>query len=412
VARIRQREPGVWEITAATGRDPVTGKYGQVSRTVRTSTRPGVHGYPRIVEVEAAKLTAEVAGGSRRAGRHTLADLLDEYLHHQEVRGRAPKTILEDRRRAALIKADVIGGKDIRRLSGLDLDEFYARLASEGGRSGHGRHTTTRHHYHALIRAALNQAIRWRRLSPPNPASEASAPALAPDERVPPTPEEARRLALAITEANPDLAALIFVDATTGMRRGEICGLRFCDIDLATGQATISWRCSDLPKSEVAGLDVRANVLKVFPNGVVMLSATKNKKRRRFALDPITLAVIADQKARAEDRSDALGVELADEAFVWSQRADHLEPWRPDRVSGAFTALRNRENLPHVSLNDLRHFSATQLVAAGLDPRLIAGRLGHDASVLLRIYSHVIPARDQAAAEILGQLMRGPADSS
>jgi integrase len=140
-----------------------------------------------------------------------------------------------------------------------------------------------------------------------------------------------------------------------------------------------------------------------------MLSATKNKKRRRFALDPITLAVLMEQKARAEARCEALGVELGPDAFVWSQIADHSEPWRPDRVSGAFTALRNREGLRHICLNDLRHFSATQLVAAGIDPRLVAGRLGHDASVLLRIYSHVIPARDQAAAQLLGELMRGEA---
>jgi integrase len=354
-------------------------------------------------------MVTEIEAGGHHGGRRTVNHLLDEYLRHQEARGRAPKTLLEDRRRAVHIAADPIGSKDIRRLTGLDLDEFYAHLASEGGRSGRGRHTTTRHHYHALIRAALNQAIRWRWLSPPNPANEASAPALAPDERVPPTPEEARRLALAVTEANPDLAALIFVDATTGMRRGEICGLRFGDIDFTTGEAVIWWRCSDLPRNEAAGLEARANVLKVFPNGVVMLSATKNKKRRRFALDPITLAVLGEQKARGEVRAEALGIELAPDAFVWSQSADHLEPWRPDRVSGAFTALRNRERMPHVCLNDLRHFSATQLVAAGLDPRLVAGRLGHDASVLLRIYSHVIPARDQAAAEILGQLMKGEA---
>ncbi|MHB1536436.1 MAG: tyrosine-type recombinase/integrase [Acidimicrobiales bacterium] len=150
-------------------------------------------------------------------------------------------------------------------------------------------------------------------------------------------------------------------------------------------------------------------MLKAFPNGVVMLSATKNKKRRRFALDPITLAVLLEQRARAEERCAALDVDLAPDAFVWSQSADHSEPWRPDRVSGAFTALRNREGLRHICLNDLRHFSATQLVAAGIDPRLVAGRLGHDASVLLRIYSHVIPARDQAAAQLLGELMRGEA---
>jgi integrase len=265
------------------------------------------------------------------------------------------------------------------------------------------------HHFHSLIRAALNQAIRWRWLSPPNPAGEAVAPALAPDERVPPTPQEARHLALAVSKENPDLAALIFVDATTGMRRGEICGLRSCDIDFETGTATIWWRCSDLPKDQTASFHSRGNVLKVFPSGVVMLSATKNKKRRRFALDPITLAVLLEQKARAEDRCEALGAELADHAFVWSQVADHSEPWRPDRVSGAFTALRNREKMPHVCLNDLRHFSATQLVAAGVDPRLVAGRLGYEGSVLLRVYSHVLPARDQAAAPLLDELMRGEA---
>ena len=411
VARIREREPGVYEITVSTGRrDPRTGKYGQVSRTVRAvPRRPGAKGYPKQVETEVAKLLAEVDGGQHQGGRRTLDDLLDEYLRHQEARGRAPKTMLEARRRADRIKTDPVGSKDIRRLTGRDLDEFYARLASAGGRSGYGMHPTTRHHFHSLIRAALNQAIRWRWLSPPNPASEAQAPPLAPDERVPPTPKEARRLALAVSQENPDLAALIFVDATTGMRRGEICGLRFCDIDLEGGAATISWRCSDLPKGNTAPLSGGGNVLKVFPSGVVMLSATKNKKRRRFALDPITLAVLMEQKFRAEVRCEALGVELAPDAFVWSQLADHSEPWRPDRVSGAFTALRNRENMRHVCLNDLRHFSATQLVAAGIDPRLVAGRLGHDASVLLRIYSHVIPARDQAAAQLLGELMRGEA---
>ena len=167
-------------------------------------------------------MVAELDVRGHQGGRHTLGELLDEYLRHQEARGRAPKTLLESRRRAERVKADPLASKDLRRLTERDLDQFYARLAVVGGRSGKGMHSTTRHHFHALIRAALNQAIRWHWLSPPNPATEAQAPALAPDERVPPTPEEARRLALAVSKENPDLAALIFVDATTGMRRGEI----------------------------------------------------------------------------------------------------------------------------------------------------------------------------------------------
>jgi hypothetical protein len=100
-----------------------------------------------VVEAEAAKLLTEVEGGRQQAGRHTLGQLRVDYLGHQEARGRAPKTFLEDRRRATRIKDDEIGNKDVRRLTGLDLDEFYARLAFDRGRSGKGRHSPTRHHY-------------------------------------------------------------------------------------------------------------------------------------------------------------------------------------------------------------------------------------------------------------------------
>ncbi len=220
---------------------------------------------------------------TRAAGFCTLGELLDEYLRHQEARGRAPKTLLEARRRAGRIKTDPLASKDLRRLTGRDLDEFYARLAVVGGRSGEGMHPTTRHHFHSLIRAALNQAIRWRWMSPPNPATEAQAPALAPDERVPPTPEEARRLALAVSKENPDLAALIFVDATTGMRRGEICGLRFCDIDFETGAATIWWRSLGPPEARDRGPGWQGEHYQGLPERSGNAAGDQEQKRRRFA---------------------------------------------------------------------------------------------------------------------------------
>ena len=220
-----------------------------------TARRPGANGFPKVVEVEAAKMVAELDGGAATRAGGTRWGSCSMSTSAIKRRGGVLRRRSWSRvRRAERIKADPLASKDLRRLTGRDLDEFYARLAVVGGRSGKGMHSTTRHHFHSLIRAALNQAIRWRWLSPPNPATEAQAPALAPDERVPPTPEEARRLALAVSKENPDLAALIFVDATTGMRRGEICGLRYCDIDFDSGAATIWWRCSDLPKGQSAAL--------------------------------------------------------------------------------------------------------------------------------------------------------------
>ncbi len=82
-------------------RDPATGKYGQVSRTVKAPPRrPGAKGYPKAVETEVAKLMAEIDSGGHQQCRRSLGELLDEYLRHQESRGRAPKTMLEARRRA------------------------------------------------------------------------------------------------------------------------------------------------------------------------------------------------------------------------------------------------------------------------------------------------------------------------
>jgi hypothetical protein len=98
VLRIRERAPGVCEITVSTGRrDPGPGTYRQVYRTVHaTARRPGAAGFPRLVEVEAAKMVAEVdVGGGYPDERHVLGELLDEYLGHQPARGRAPKTLLE-----------------------------------------------------------------------------------------------------------------------------------------------------------------------------------------------------------------------------------------------------------------------------------------------------------------------------
>ncbi|HUJ66901.1 MAG TPA: hypothetical protein VLX59_15260 [Acidimicrobiales bacterium] len=80
--RIRERAPGVYEITASTGRrDPATGKYGQVSRTVKgPPRRPGAQGFAKVVETGVAKLMAELECGRHQAGHHTLGDLLAEYL--------------------------------------------------------------------------------------------------------------------------------------------------------------------------------------------------------------------------------------------------------------------------------------------------------------------------------------------
>ncbi len=88
--------------------------------------------------------------------------------------------------------------------------------------------------------------------------------------------------------------------------------------------------------------------------------------------------------------------EVGPDAFVFSERLDCSQPYRPDRVTGFFTRLRTDLGLPHVHLHSCRHFMATQLASRGdVSARTLAGRLGHaDASVSPKVYSHFFPPTD------------------
>lgn len=93
-------------------------------------------------------------------------------------------------------------------------------------------------------------------------------------------------------------------------------------------------------------------------------------------------------------------------ARSFSPHVDGSNPYRPDNITSFFIRVRDSLGFNEVRLHDLRHFTATQLIGAGMDVRTVAGRLGHsDASMTLRVYSHVIEERDRAAAEIMGRVL-------
>lgn len=103
---------------------------------------------------------------------------------------------------------------------------------------------------------------------------------------------------------------MIYVAATTGARRGELCGLRWSDVDLDAATATFARSISD------AG-------------GEVAVKDPKTHQARRIALDASTVAVLREHRRRAEERSQLAGVKLGPDAYVWSQDLDAVTPYRP-----------------------------------------------------------------------------------
>ena len=129
---------------------------------------------------------------------------------------------------------------------------------------------------------------------------------------------------------------------------------------------------------------------------------------RIVALDEVGVALLIRHRANVDDWAQHAEVAVTEDAHVFSHAVDGSKPFRPDNVTGFFTRVRDSLGLREVRLHDLRHFTATQLIGAGVDVRTVAGRLGHsDPSVTLRVYSHALEDRDRAAAVIMGRVL-GP----
>ena len=358
----------------ALGRDPNTRRYRYAHATV--------HGGRRDAQREAARLVNEASQGRIPLTNETFGGLLDRWLDHIEARGRAPKTLVENRRMAAAIAKD-LGAKDLRKLKASDLDAFYDRL------SRRGLSATSVRRYHAVCSAALNQGVKWGLLER-SPAAQASPPRIERSEPDAPTPEEIKLLIERAEEKDPELATLLFVAATTGCRRGELCGLRWSDVDFEKGVLLVRRSVSDLP-------------------GRVEIRSTKTGHIRKMALDSATLSLLELLRGRAAAHCAAVGTLLDADAYLWSSSADYLSPLRPGGVTTRFIALRNDLGLTHIRLHHLRHFAATVMLAGGVDVRTVAGRLGHSRPTLtLQTYAHIMDVSDRRAAEVIGGSISGP----
>jgi integrase len=361
----------VWELRVRAGRDPLSGAYRQVSRTV--------HGKRRDAEAALAHLASEVANGTHVGTAETVNVLLDHWVDHLEVLGRGSKTVDGYRSLVRSRLSPALGSIELQRLSPGHLDAFYRALLRDGLSPVYVRHC------HAALSTALRQGVKWGWVSR-SPAERATPPPVPRSEVKPPTQDEISRLLAELERVDHDLASMVYVAATTGCRRGELCGLRWSDIDLSEGTLTVQRSISDTSRG-------------------VHEKDPKTHRSRRIALDSSTLAVMASHRTRMEKRARNCGLELGPHAFVWSQEADSSAPYRPNRVTDAFRTLRNRLGLGHIDFHHLRHFAATTLAGAGVDVRTIAGRLGHaNPAITLRTYAHFLEATDRQAAEVMRRL--------
>ena len=388
---MRERTPGHWELRAFSGRDPVSGKPRQATRTFVGGERAAAKALSTLIaDVEAGKFSRSSA---------TLGQLLDKWLEMAETTQR-PRTLYENRRKIEARIRPTLGAVRLSNLNPETLETAYRRWLAEG------LSAAPVNKYHSIISAACHQAVKWGWIDT-SPTARATAPRAERTEMKVPTPEQLTLLVRAAEDADPVLATAVALAALTGARRGEIVALKWSDIDLVNGRVRIARSLTVTQGEQHTG-------------------PTKTHQSRDIALDPVCVEILKRRWSYMVDLSEQAESPLVPDPFVLSYNANGATSVNPDTFTHGFGKLCVTMELPALKklrktkpkakrtdlapgqqwpfrFHDLRHFSVTTLIAAGVDVRTVADRHGHArATMTLDRYAHALPERDRAAAGLLG----------
>jgi integrase len=452
---MREVRPGVWELAATIGRYS-DGRVRRVYRTVRTNDAAAA-------ARELAALVAEariipVAPPRADLRDLTVDDAIELFLsqHLRDEKGREERTIEDYRDLHVRWFSPHIGARQVREVDEGLIDSVFGRMRRAG-----------------LSRSRLNHAkslyapfFRWaktRRIITRNPMADFQLPTsqYVSKQRTPPEVEE---LSLLLAEAVlivPDVAPLLVLGAVTGMRRGELVGIRRSRLVLNEGRITVDLAVDE--KRRVKG--------------------TKTRRDRSFHVDVDTMAMLSRHCDRMDERAAACGTLVGPDAFIFSLEPDCSKPMYPDYVTKQVQHLKNhlgiaekrpetivledealrlyrldaqprpqgmkgvhpKGGLPYHeigrrlgrserwatlairaaecreaaatrnlqlsfdgSILALRKFTSSELLDAGFNISMVAQRQGHGPQVLIQHYSKSRRSADRRAAEHLGRAIHGP----
>ncbi|MCU1399648.1 MAG: Tyrosine recombinase XerC [Acidimicrobiales bacterium] len=352
--------------------------------------------YPAGTEKTAAEaLASDLADRHRRGGHERSSLTVAVYLTQRWLPAKKlalrPSTWDAYRRVIDLHLIPRVGRIPLRQLRPDHLERLYADLLDAGRADGiGGLQNKTVVEIHMILRRALDDAVR-RGWIMTNPAKVAHAPKRRPLASNTSRVWNAQQLGTFLASARDHrYHAAIWVTANTGMRRGEILGLRWGDVDFDTSHLAVT-------RSLVSvGYE---------------LHETRGKSRtarRPINLDPRTLEILHDWRQHRANEDPEFDRDNPD-AHVFA-RPDG-QPTHPQLLSDAFQKLVHRSGLPRVRFHDLRHTHATLLLKAGVPIKVVSERLGHSTpGFTMATYQHVIPGMQQEAAHTFAGILAGCAD--
>ena len=303
--------------------------------------------------------------------RRTTGQLLDRWLEDVAKATVRPRTFVSYSQTVRLHLRPTLGRAPLSKLSPQQVQALLnSKLTS-------GLSPRSVGIIHAVLRRALNQAVKWD-LVPRNVATLVQPPRAPRAEITPLTPDQARVFLDAVR--GDRLEALYSVGLALGLRQGEVLGLAWTDVDLEAGTLRVAHALQRV-------------------NGRLELVEPKSRSSRRTIPMPATVArALRVHRSRQLEERLAAGPRWRESDLVFTTSTG--TPIDSRNVTRRFQAALERAGLPQLRFHDLRHTAASLMLAQGIAPRVVMETLGHSQiSLTMNTYSHVVPALQREAAD-------------
>ncbi|MCA9877557.1 MAG: site-specific integrase [Thermomicrobiales bacterium] len=355
----RQRSDGTWEARLSLEGGRRMSFYGKTQGEAAQKLRDAKKRAEQGIDLSADKLTVE--------------QYLERWLRDAVKPSVKAKTYEGYESICRVRVAPRIGTRKLAKLTALDLQGLYTELKDAGLSPRSVQHT------HRVLHRAFEQALRWN-LIMRNPCDGAQAPRAERAEMKVWTPEQAA--AFQVATSTHRMRALYVLALSTGMRQGELLGLKWGDLDLGAGTLSVQRSLQWQREGKYQFVDPKTS-----------------RSRRRIHLSKAAVATLRAHKDRQAFTKRDAGEHWQEQDLVF---CDELGgPLAPSHQTATFKMAAAAAKLPVIRFHDMRHTAATILLAKGVHVKLVSEMLGHSTIVLtLDTYSHLIPAMhgDAAAA--------------
>ena len=370
---LRQRSPGTWQIRYEAPPDG-SGKRKYLSKTFK--------GNKKNAEAEKRNILSSIdMGNFVSPDKETVAQFLQRWLKTYVATTKRPKTLQGYEGNINRYVLPAFGWLKLQELTGSHIQALYGELI------GRGLSNTSVVQVHRIIHKALSIAVKWGCITR-NVADAASPPKIEKKTMETWEMETVRKFLVSAKENR--YGDLYVFGILTGLRRGELSGLLWKNVDFQNHRMSIV-----------------QTLQRITGRGLVVGEPKTKQSRRSIALGATEIKLLHTIRGKQIERQVACEDLWANSGYVFTQA--NGKPIDPDLLSKDFPKFLRKAGLPHLQLHGLRHCNASLLLSEGIHLKVVSERLGHQSILITAdLYSHVSPGLQEEAASAVGNLLSRP----